>query len=188
VVNDLPAIDLCALAIELGATFVARSFSGDKKQLLALLKAAISHRGTVMLDVLSPCVTFNDHDGSTKSYSYVKDHDEPLEEISFVPFFEEIAVDYPPGTTQVVAMHDGSTLLLKKMEADYDPTSKVGALRALQEAGARGEFATGLIYVEPRRADFLTLLNLVEEPLAGLPLESARPSRAAFEQIVEGLR
>ncbi len=188
VVNDLPAIDLCALAIELGATFVARSFSGDKKQLLALLKAAISHRGTVMLDVLSPCVTFNDHDGSTKSYSYVKDHDEPLEEISFVPFFEEIAVDYPPGTTQVVAMHDGSTLLLKKMEADYDPTSKVGALRALQEASARGEFATGLIYVEPARADFLTLLNLVEEPLASLPIESVRPPREAFEQIMEGLR
>jgi len=188
VVNDLPAIDLCALAIELGATFVARSFSGDKKQLLALLKAAISHRGTVMLDVLSPCVTFNDHDGSTKSYSYVKDHDEPLEEISFVPFFEEIAVDYPPGTTQVVAMHDGSTLLLKKMEADYDPTSKVGALRALQEANARGEFATGLIYVEPRRADFLTLLNLVEEPLASLPLESARPPREAFEAIMDSLR
>src|SRR5512142_364169 len=118
VVNDLPAMDLCALAIELGATFVARSFSGDKKQLLSLLKAASSHRGTVMLDVLSPCVTFNDHDGSTKSYSYVKDHDEPLEEISFVPFFQDISVDYEPGTTKQVAMHDGSTLLLKKMEAD----------------------------------------------------------------------
>jgi 2-oxoglutarate ferredoxin oxidoreductase subunit beta len=188
VVNDLPAIDLCALAIELGATFVARSFSGDKKQLLALLKAAISHRGIAMLDVLSPCVTFNDHDGSTKSYSYVKDHEEPLEEISFVPFFEDIAVDYPPGTTQVVVMHDGSTLLLKKVASDYDPTSKVAALRVLQEAAARGEFATGMIYVEPGRADFVTVLNLVEEPLANLPSESVRPPRDAFEQIMDGLR
>jgi 2-oxoglutarate ferredoxin oxidoreductase subunit beta len=188
VVNDLPSIDLCALAIELGATFVARSFSGDKKQLLSLLKAAISHRGTAMLDVLSPCVTFNDHDGSTKSYSYVKDHEEPLEEISFVPFFEDISVDYPPGTTQVVTMHDGSTLLLKKVEGDYNPTSKVAALRVLQETSARGEFATGLIYVEPGRGDFVTLLNLVEEPLASLPLEVVRPPREAFEQIMDGLR
>src|SRR5215475_6364435 len=98
---------------ELGATFVARSFSGDRKQLLALLKAALAHRGTVMLDVISPCVTFNDHEGSTKSYSYVKDHDDPLEEVSFVPFFEDISVDYEPGSTQEVTMHDGSKLYLK---------------------------------------------------------------------------
>src|SRR4029077_1795364 len=116
VVNDLPPIDTCALAIELGATFVARSFSGDKKQLLSLLKAALAHRGTVMLDVLSPCVTFNDHEGSTKSYAYVKDHDDPLEEVSFVPFFEDISVDYEPGTSQEVTMHDGSKLYLKKLE------------------------------------------------------------------------
>ena len=118
VVNDLPPIDTCALAIELGATFVARSFSGDKKQLLALLKAALAHRGTVMLDVLSPCVTFNDHDGSTKSYSYVKDHDDPLEEVTFVPFFEDIAVDYEPGSAQEVTMHDGSKLYLRKLEEE----------------------------------------------------------------------
>ena len=141
-----------------------------------------------MLDVLSPCVTFNDHDGSTKSYSYVKDHDEPLEEISFVPFFEDITVDYAPGTTQVVAMHDGSTLLLKKVDVDYDPTSKVAALRVLQESSGRGEFATGLIYVEPGRPDFLTLLNLVEEPRAALPVDAVRPPREAFEQIMDGLR
>ncbi len=97
VVNDLPPIDTCALAIELGASLVARSFSGDKKQLLSVLKAAISHRGTSMIDVISPCVTFNDHDGSTKSYSYVKDHDEPLGEISFIPYFEDINVEYEAG-------------------------------------------------------------------------------------------
>jgi 2-oxoglutarate/2-oxoacid ferredoxin oxidoreductase subunit beta len=188
VVNDLPAIDLCALAIELGATFVARSFSGDKKQLLSLLKAAISHRGTVMLDVLSPCVTFNDHDGSTKSYSYVKDHEEPLSEISFVPFFEDISVDYPPGTTQEVSMHDGSKLFLKKLEQEYDPTDKIHALRVLIESSRRGEFATGLIYVEADRPDFLSLLNVVEEPLARLPLDKTRPPREALEQIMDSLR
>jgi len=155
VVNDLPPIDTCALAIQLGATFVARSFSGDKKQLLALLKAALAHRGTVMLDVISPCVTFNDHDGSTKSYSYVKDHDDPLEEVSFVPFFEDINVDYAPGTTQAVTMHDGSKLYLKKLEDGYDPTDRISALRRLHETARRGEFATGLIYIEPDRDDFV---------------------------------
>src|SRR5467141_1250934 len=125
VINDLPPIDTCALAIQLGATFVARSFSGDKRQLLTLLKAAVAHRGTVMIDVISPCVTFNDHDGSTKSYSYVKEHDDQLEEVSFVPYFEDISVDYEPGTTQEVKMHDGSRLLLKKLEEGYDPTDKI---------------------------------------------------------------
>ena len=121
VVNDLPPIDTCALAIELGATFVARSFSGDKKQLLSMLKAALAHRGTVMLDVISPCVTFNDHEGSTKSYAYVKDHDDPLEEVSFVPFFEDIAVDYEPGSTQEVTMHDGSKLYAEEARRGLRP-------------------------------------------------------------------
>lgn len=107
VINDLPPIDTCALAIQLGATFVARSFSGDKKQLSNLLKAAIAHRGTVMLDVISPCVTFNDHEGSTKSYKYSKDHEEQIQEVGFVPSFENIEVDYDPGTTTTVRMHDG---------------------------------------------------------------------------------
>jgi 2-oxoglutarate/2-oxoacid ferredoxin oxidoreductase subunit beta len=188
VVNDLPAIDLCALAIELGASFVARSFSGDKKQVLSLLKAAISHHGTVMLDIISPCVTFNDHEGSTKSYSYVKDHDEPLGEISFVPFFDDITVDYEPGTTQTVQLHDGSRVYLRKLEQDYDPTDRVGAQRVLAEASRRGEFATGLIYIEPERPDFVAVLNLVDEPLATLSTESVRPPRAALDEIIESLR
>src|SRR5215471_15362216 len=115
VINDLPPIDTCAMAITLGATLVGRSFSGDKKQLHSMLKAAIAHNGTVMLDVVSPCVTFNDHEGSTKSYKYVKDHDEPLHEVSFVPQFEEISVDYAPGEATEVIMHDGSRLLLRKL-------------------------------------------------------------------------
>ena len=188
VVNDLQPIDTCALAIELGATFVARSFSGDKKQLLALLKAGLSHRGTVMLDVISPCVTFNDHEGSTKSYSYAKDHDEPLEELNFVPFFEDITVDYEEGTTQAVTMHDGSKLFLKKLEHDYDPTDKIAALRTLHETARRGEFATGLIYIEPDREDFLEQLNMVDEPLSTLPLDRIRPPRAVLDEIMESLR
>ena len=188
VVNDLPPIDTCALAIELGATFVARSFSGDKKQLLTILKAALAHRGTVMLDVISPCVTFNDHEGSTKSYAYVKDHDDPLEEVSFVPFFEDINVDYEPGSTQEVTMHDGSKLLLKKLEEGYDATDKIGAMKRLHETARRGEFATGIIYIEPDREDFLEQLNVVDEPLATLPLDRVRPSPAALEEIMESLR
>jgi 2-oxoglutarate ferredoxin oxidoreductase subunit beta len=188
VVNDLPPIDTCALAIQLGATFVARSFSGDKKQLLSVLKAALSHRGTCMIDVLSPCVTFNDHDGSTKSYSYAKDHDEPLGEINFVPFFEDITIEYEPGTTREVRMHDGSTLLLHKLAPDYDPRNKLHALRVIHETSARGEFATGVLYVQPDRENFLELLDLPEDALASLPLEKVRPPKAALDEIMESLK
>jgi 2-oxoglutarate ferredoxin oxidoreductase subunit beta len=186
--NDLPPIDTCALAIQLGASFVARSFSGDKKQLLAILKASLSHRGTCMIDVLSPCVTFNDHEGSTKSYAYVKDHDEPLGEVSFVPFFEDISIDYDAGTTKAVELHDGSKLYLKKVAEDYDPTDRLAAMRLIHETSRRGEFATGILYVEPDKDDFVTLLDLVDEPLATLPLEKVRPSREALEEIMESLR
>jgi 2-oxoglutarate ferredoxin oxidoreductase subunit beta len=188
VVNDLPPIDICALAVELGATFVARSFSGDKKQLLAILKAALSHRGTAMIDVISPCVTFNDHEGSTKSYSYVKEHDEPLGEVSFVPFFEDITVEYDPGTTTEVKMHDGSRLLLKKLGTDYNPTDKMQALTVLHETLRRGEFATGVIYVEPDKDDFITQLNLVDTPLAALPMDRTRPGKAVLDEVMESLR
>src|SRR5690606_1402671 len=140
VVNDLPPIDLCAMAIELGASFVARSFSGDKKQLLAILKAAISHKGTSLIDVISPCVTFNDHEGSTKSYAYVKDHEEALGEVNFVPFFEDISVDYEPGTVTSVTMHDGSHLHLRKLDDSYNPTDRMSALTTLHETLRRGEF------------------------------------------------
>src|ERR1700761_7697288 len=124
VINDLPPIDTCIMAIELGATFVGRSFSGDKKQLSAMLKAAIAHKGTVMLDVISPCVTFNDHEGSTKSYKYVQEHEEAVNEVGFVSAFENISVDYDEGTAVHVRMHDGSRLLLRKLEGDYDPTDR----------------------------------------------------------------
>src|SRR5437588_6220819 len=122
VINDLPPIDTCVLAIQLGATFVGRSFSGDKRQLHSMLKAAVAHNGTVMLDIISPCVTFNDHEGSTKSYKYMKDHEEPLQEISFVPAFEEISVEYDPGTSIEVTMNNGSVLLLRNLIELYDTT------------------------------------------------------------------
>jgi 2-oxoglutarate ferredoxin oxidoreductase subunit beta len=188
VVNDLAPIDTCALAIELGASFVARSFSGDKRQLLSILKASLSHQGTALIDVISPCVTFNDHEGSTKSYAYAKDHDDPLGEVSFVPFFEDISIEYDPGTTREVRMHDGSKLFLKKVAEDYDPTSKVNAVRMIHETAQRGEFATGILYIEPEKPDFLSLLNLVDEPLATLPLDRVRPPREALDEIMESLR
>src|ERR1700729_513611 len=130
VINDLPAIDTCALAVQLGATFVGRSSSGDKKQLLAMLKAAIAHNGTVVLDVISPCVTFNDHEGSTKSYKYMQEHEEAISEVGFVPHFQEIDVEYDPGTTINVEMHDGSHMRLRKLHEDYDPTSRITATSA----------------------------------------------------------
>ena len=185
VVNDLPPIDLCALAIELGATFVARSFSGDKKQLLAILKAAIAHKGTCLIDVISPCVTFNDHEGSTKSYAYAKDHDEVVNEISFVPFFEDISVEYEEGSATPVKMHDGSTLILRKLESSHNPTDKLEARRTLHETMRRGEFATGIIYIEPDSTDFLTLLNTVDEPLATLPISKTRPPKSVLDEVME---
>src|SRR5215471_18931269 len=188
VVNDLPAIDLCAMAIELGCGYVARSFSGDMKQLVALIKGAIAHRGTALLDVISPCVTFNNHESSTKSYKWAKDHEEAIQEIGFVPYFEEIHVDYDAGTTQDVKLHDGSHIRLKKLRADYDPTQKKQAFELLREAQEKGEFLTGLIYVEPQKKDFLALLDLPAEPLATLPLERVRPGREALEKMMEELR
>jgi 2-oxoglutarate ferredoxin oxidoreductase subunit beta len=188
VINELPPIDTCELAISLGATFVGRSFSGDKRQLHAMLKAAVAHEGTVMLDVVSPCVTFNDHEGSTKSYKYMKDHDEPLQEINFIPSFESIDVEYDPGAVLEVSMHDGSRLRLRKLEEDYDPTDKIRAVTRLNEAKEHGEMLTGVLYVNTKAQTFLDMLNLTEEPLATLPASIVRPGREVLEQVMEELR
>src|SRR5437868_2008282 len=179
VINDLPPVDTCAMAVTLGATLVARSFSGDKRQLHAILKAAIAHRGTVMLDVVSPCVTFNDHEGSTKSYKYMKEHEEPLHEVSFVPHFEDITVDYDPGTTVDVEMHDGSRLRLRKLNEDYDPTDRERAISALIHSHESGEVLTGVFYLDTRKPSFIDLLHLSDEPLARLPETALRPWRPA---------
>ena len=188
VINELPPIDTCELAISLGATFVGRSFSGDKRQLHAMLKAAIAHNGTVLLDVISPCVTFNDHEGSTKSYKYMLDHEEPLQEINFIPAFENISVDYDPGTTIEVEMHDGSKLRLRKLEEDYDPTNKIHAITRLNEAKEKGEMLTGVLYVNTKVPTFLDMLNITDEPLATLPASVVRPGAEVLEQVMEELR
>jgi 2-oxoglutarate ferredoxin oxidoreductase subunit beta len=188
VVNELPPIDTCALAIQLGATLVARSFSGDKRQLSAVLKAALAHGGTSLLDVISPCVTFNDHEGSTKSYAYMKDHDAPLQELSFVPAFEDISIDYDPGTTIDVTLHDGSHLRLRKLEEGYDPSDRARAVARLLATARGGEVLTGVLFVDPKAPSFVDALSLVDEPLATLPEERVRPPRAALDAIVESLR
>ena len=181
-------VDPCLAALSLGGTFIARSFSGDKKQLSAMMKAALVHRGMAFLDVISPCVTFNDHEGSTKSYSWLKEHQEPLQEISFIPAFDEISVDYVPGTTVEVRLHDGSRLQLRKLEPDYDPSSRSRAVARLMESGSQEAVLTGVLFVDAKAPDFLTRLGLVDAPLATLPAEMVRPSRAVLDEVNESLR
>jgi len=188
VVNDLPAIDTCAMAIQLGATFVGRSFSGDKKQLLSMLKAAIAHQGTVMLDVISPCVTFNDHEGSTKSYKFMQENDEPINEVGFVSSFDEIEVDYSSGEVYDVELHDGSSLRLRKLLEDYDPTDKANAVRTLMESHEKNEILTGVFYINTTQPTFIDLLNVVEEPLGTLPESLTRPPKSALDGLMANLR
>jgi 2-oxoglutarate ferredoxin oxidoreductase subunit beta len=188
VLNDLPPFDCCALAMKWGATFVARSFSGDKRQLQAILKTAISHNGLSVIDVVSPCVTFNDHEGSTKSYSYMKEHEEVLQELDYVPFFADIAVEIPEGEVTDVEMHDGSHLRIRKLGRDFDPTNRMASLAALEEAAAKEEVLTGVLYLNTGKPTFMDLLNLPDEPLGTQPESKTRPSRAALDEIMEELR
>jgi len=186
--NDLPPFDCCALALKWGATFVARSFSGDKKQLQAILKTSIAHRGLSVIDVISPCVTFNDHTGSTKSYSYMKDHEEVLQELDFVPFFEDISVDIPEGEVRDVQMHDGSHLRIRKLERDFDVTDRFKALQALEETEAKGEVLTGVLYLNTNKPTFLDLLDLADEPVATLPESRVRPTKSVLDSVMDELR
>jgi 2-oxoglutarate ferredoxin oxidoreductase subunit beta len=188
IANDLPPFDCCALALKWGATFVARSFSGDKRQLQAIMKTAIAHSGLSVIDVISPCVTFNDHVGSTKSYSYMKDHEEVLQELDFVPFFEDITVEIPEGEVRDVQMHDGSHLRIRKLERDFDPTDRFKALQALEESEAKGEVLTGVLYLNTQKPTFLEQLNLVSEPVATLPESRVRPTKAVLDTVMEELR
>ena len=188
VINELPPIDTCSLAIQLGATFVGRSFSGDKKQLLAMLKAAIAHQGTVMLDVISPCVTFNDHEGSTKSYKFLQENDEPINEIGFVASFDDIEVDYDSGEVLDVQMHDGSHVRLRKLLADYDPTNKANAVHTLMEAHEKNEILTGVFYIDTQKPTFIDQLDLVDEPLGTLPESLTRPPKSALDVLMANLQ
>jgi 2-oxoglutarate ferredoxin oxidoreductase subunit beta len=184
-VNTFQPIDPCAVALALGCSFVARSFSGDGKQLVPLIKAAIAHSGTAVLDVVSPCVTFNDHDGSTKSYSWVKEHDQEINDVSFIPFFEEIHVDYEPGSVREVELHDGSHLVLKKVSEDYDPTDRMAAIKLVEESRAAGQLVTGLLYVDSRMQDFAATEQLPKTPLRDLGENDLRIPREQFDQLMQ---
>jgi 2-oxoglutarate ferredoxin oxidoreductase subunit beta len=188
VINDTQPVDCCLAGIEMGATFVARSFSGDKRQLSSILKAAISHRGLAVIDVISPCVTFNDHEGSTHSYQYMKDHDEPVHEVDFIPSFVDIDVEFDEGTTHEVEMHDGSRIRLKKLDRDYDPKDALKAITAIHESKASQEVLTGILYLDQDSPTLVDKLNVVPEPLATLPQERVRPSRETLAHIMDEFR
>ena len=187
-INELPPIDICSLAIQMGCGFVARSFSGDTNQVRNLIKAAMSHNGTAVLDIISPCVTFNNHEGSTKSVTYAREHEDPLHDIDFIPAFKQIKVDYDPGTSTQVTMHDGSVITLKKVEHDYDPTDKIAALTLLNGAAEDQHFYTGLMYYGGDKPSLANEMNLVKEPLATLPTEKLRPTTAQFHELMDSFK
>jgi 2-oxoglutarate ferredoxin oxidoreductase subunit beta len=184
--NEFQTIDICGLAIELGASFVARSFSGDGKQVVPLLKAALAHQGTAVLDIISPCVTFNDHEGSTKSYKYVKEHDVILQEVDFIPFYENIEADYEEGTETDVVLHDGSHVHLRKLaEGEHDPRDRVAAMKIIHEGRQRRELLTGLLYIDPEMKDLSTLENLPAKPLRDYAEKDLRPTKEAFDALMK---
>jgi 2-oxoglutarate/2-oxoacid ferredoxin oxidoreductase subunit beta len=188
VVNTDNSIDLVAMALQLGASFVGRSFSGDKAQLVPLIKAALEHRGAAFIDCVSPCVTFNNHVGSTKSFDYVRTHNEVVNYLDFMTPREPILVDYAPGTVEVVEQHDGSKLVLRKLSADYDPHDRLAAMTYLQERAAEGEIVTGLLYVDREPEDLHAHLETVELPLNALGEAELCPGAAELERINGSLR
>jgi 2-oxoglutarate ferredoxin oxidoreductase subunit beta len=186
--NELPPIDLCMEAIIAECGFVARSFAGDPKQVVALLKAALSYRGMAVLDIISPCVTFNNHDDSSKSYAWGKAKDERINDFTYVAPQTEIRVEYEPGEVKEVELHDGSLILLKKVDGAHDPTDRAAALKLLEEARARQHFITGLLFINPNRPSLAELSNLGDEPLARLPESKIRPSRESLNKIMAGMK
>ncbi len=186
--NELPPIDICMEAIMAGAGFVARSFSGDAKQVRELLKAALSHRGTAVLDIISPCVAFNNEDTSKKSYGYGREHEAPLHDFGWVPQEDEIMIEeQEPGAVQDIVMHDGSRIRLRRLEEDYDPTNRMSALSLLHETEHTEEFITGLIYFNPNRESLSEASDLTDTPLAHLPDEVLRPSKESLDEIMASL-
>ncbi|MDX1413190.1 MAG: 2-oxoacid:ferredoxin oxidoreductase subunit beta [Candidatus Promineifilaceae bacterium] len=186
--NELPPIDICMEALMAGAGFVARSFSGDAKQVRELLKAALSHRGMAVLDIISPCVAFNNEDTSTKSYGYGREHEAPLHDFGWVPPAEEIEIDpQTPGDVRGIELHDGSHIKLVNLDEDYDPTNKMEALRVLQETELTAEFITGLIYFDPSRESLAEASDLPDTPLAHLPDEMIRPSKDSLDKLMDKL-
>ena len=187
-VNPFMPVDICMEALIANAGFVARSFAGDPKQVKELLKAGLSFNGTAILDIISPCVTFNNRDESTKSYSWGRIHEQPLHDVTWVPERDEIQVDYEPGTVIDVEMHDGSQLVLKKLENAYDPADRMGALKMLEESCCGGVLVTGLIYFNEEQPPLDEVENLVETPLSRLTEAELRPSRESLESVLERYR
>src|ERR1700750_2292846 len=188
VMNTDNAIDLVAIALQLGATFVARSFSGDKTQLVPLIAAAIRHKGAAFIDVVSPCVAFNNHAGSTKSFDYVREHNDAVNRLDVLVGRDPIAVDYAPGTVQMVEQHDGTRLALRKIDADYDANDRLAAMTFLQKHAAKGQVVTGLLYVDPEAEDLHAHLNTVDTPLNQLGEKTLCPGSAALDKINASLR
>jgi 2-oxoglutarate/2-oxoacid ferredoxin oxidoreductase subunit beta len=186
--NPFDALDLCQIAIQLGAGFVARSFSGDKKQLVPLIKAAIGYNGFSFLDVISPCVTFNNHPASTKSYDYVREHNQVLGTIDYIEEKEEITADYAEGTSVPVGMHDGSCLVLHKLDPSYDPRDADAALMTIRKSAAKGEVVTGLLYIDESQGDLHSALGTPDRPLNAVPMSELCPGSKRLEQINARLR
>ncbi|MEL0082105.1 MAG: 2-oxoacid:ferredoxin oxidoreductase subunit beta [Gammaproteobacteria bacterium] len=186
--NPFDQIDLIQMALQLGATYVARGFSGDKKQLVPLIKGALSHPGFAIIDCISPCVTFNNHEGSTRSYEYVREHDVPVVTADYVPYAKTIKVDYEPGSDTQVKMHDGSMLNLHKLEEDYDPYDRKKAINYLLDCQEQGKIATGMLYVNPEVTDFHDILNTVDEPLSSLSYDRLNPGEDALESVNASFR
>jgi len=186
--NRFAPIDPCALALDLGATFVARSFSGDKQQLVPILKAALSHRGFALVDVISPCVTFNDHEGSTKSYLHTRKHLLKVVQADFVPPAQEITAQYDEGTTISVTLHDGSTVRLRKLSPDYDPSDRQHAAQQLDQYRHRGEVPTGVLFVEKGAAEMHDISGTTDVPLSRVPYEKLCPGKAALDDLQNAFR
>jgi 2-oxoglutarate ferredoxin oxidoreductase subunit beta len=186
--NEQQPIDPVLLALALGASFVARSFSGDKEQLVPLIQAGLAHRGFAIIDVLSPCVTFNDHEGSTKSYAYVREHTETPVVADYIAPRQEISVQYAPGAVVSVPMHDGSSVLLRKLDPGYDPSDRARAAAYVQERALKNEYVTGLIYVDTSRRDFHGQHATSETALNALPFERLCPGAAKLDGILSAFR
>ncbi len=187
-VNRQRPIDPVLLALSLGASFVARSFSGDKAQLVPILEAGLRHRGLALVDVISPCVTFNDHEGSTKSYRYTREHEVVAVEADFVPLRREIKAEYGPGDVREVPMHDGSVVRFRKVPAHYDPTDRDAAYAYVRERQEAGEVPTGLLHIDPTGQEMHEVLGTVETPLVDLPYEALCPGREKLSEIMAAFR
>jgi 2-oxoglutarate ferredoxin oxidoreductase subunit beta len=184
----MDAIDGCLLALTLGATFVARGFSGDKAQLVPILKAGLRHKGFAFLDVISPCVTFNDHEGSTKSYGYTREHNVEVVQADFVPPASAITTEYAPGTARNVMLHDGSWVRLRKVAEDYDATDRDLAYRHIRERQKAGEVVTGLLYLSSDSKDLHDQSNTVPTPLTQLPYEALCPGNDELQKLQKRFR